>query len=316
MTLRNLRYFVNNSRPGYALREQNMRDDYEFPFTLNLNVGCIFGGCKYCYVREGSRKWGIVWGRDVRVKARISEKLDWELSNKYRDLPQHLKRVQVGNACEVFDPKVLSFTQRELNRDLVRETLEVFENHWNNGNYWMIHLVTKSHYVTRYLDILERMRQMVQIEMTLVCPDEELTRQFELYSSSVEKRLRGIRQLSDAGVFVRIMAMPFMWGRNEARELRRIAFQSGARGFKHKSLNYFDRSNMLRGVATRVGRRNDVIFDDVLLESGEPVDGQTTSMDMPIWIGRSGWGEYVPREMPTLRSGYSELNDINWGYLI
>jgi len=293
-----------------------MKDDYEFPFTFNLNVGCIFGGCKYCYVRKGSRKWKIIWGRDVRLKARLPEKLDRELSNKYQDLPQHLKRVQVGNACEVFDPKVLSFAQRELDRDLMRATLEVFERQWNNGNHWMVHVVTKSHFVTRYLDILERMRHMVQIELTLVCPDEALTRRFELYSSSVQNRLRAIQQLSDAGVFVRLMAMPFMWGRNEARELRIIAFDRGARGFKHKSLNYFDRDDMLRGIATRAGRRNDVIFNDVLVESGERADDQMTTVGMPEWLGKAAWGEVTPREMPVLRSGYAQLNEINWGYLI
>jgi DNA repair photolyase len=37
-----------HERRDDALRKQNMlKDSYEFPFTLNPNIGCLFA-CSYC----------------------------------------------------------------------------------------------------------------------------------------------------------------------------------------------------------------------------------------------------------------------------
>ncbi len=299
---------------GTALTKQKMKDNYEFPFTLNPTIGCLFG-CKYCYLQQYPFNQWAAFGEEVKVKTRLPETLDLELQ-KYRDLPQHLKRVQVGPACECFHPDVLSRTRRELERDIMSEILETFERHWNEGNHWMVHLVTKSHLITRYLDILERMRHMVQVEMTLVCLSESTRRQYERYAPSVDRRLRAIRQLSEAGIFVRVMAMPLLCQRGEALNLQQVTFNHGARGFKHKGLNYFDLKDVLQGAPERKKSRQDTIDTTLLIESGEPLNDETVTVDMPVCESKRRWVRFEPREMPILRSGYSELNDINWGYLV
>lgn len=158
---------------------------------------------------------------------------------------------------------------------------------------------------------------MVQVEMTMVCLDEGTRRNYERYAPSVRKRLRVIRQLADAGIFVRIMAMPLMCTREEALELRRIAVEeNGARGFKHKDLNYFEEADVRRGAVERRRRRNDNIDVELLVESGESVDGEFREVLMPVSEGKKRWVRFEPRAMPVLRSGYVQLNNINWGYLI
>jgi len=291
-----------------------MNDDYEFPFTLNPNMGCLFA-CNYCFLQQHFFERHAEFGSEVKVKTWMPEKLNRELESR-RGLAQHLKRVQVGVTCENFIPEVLHRTRRELGRDLMREILETFERHWNQGNRWMVHLLTKSHMVGRYLDVLTRMRHMVQVEMTLVCLDENTRRRMERYSSSVQRRLRVIRQLADNGVFVRIMAMPFMHGREEALELRRVTFDQGAQAFKHKGLNYFDPNEVLMGTPRRRRRRNDNVLTDLLVESGEPVDGETREIVMPVCEGTRRWIRFERRQMPVLRSGYTDLNNIDWSYLI
>ena len=299
---------------GTALTKQNMKDNYEFPFTLNPTIGCLFG-CKYCYLQQYPFNKMATFGQEVKVKTRLPEKLDLELQ-KYRALPQHLKRVQVGPACECFHPEVLIRTSRELGRDIMREILETFERHWSEGNHWMVHLITKSHMVTRYLDVLARMRHMVQVEMTLVCLSESTRRQYERHAPSVDKRITAIRHLSSAGIFVRIMAMPLLCRRGEALDLQQVTFNHGARGFKHKGLNYFDLEDVLQGAPERKRSRQDSIDTNLLIESGEPLNGEIVTVDMPVCEGKKRWIRFEPREMPILRSGYSQLNDIDWGYLV
>ena len=301
---------IFHEKPGFALTKQRMNGDYSFPFSLNPTIGCLFG-CRYCYLQQFPFNRWTEFGKEVKVKTWMPEKLDRELV-KYQELPQHLKRVQVGPACECFLPLVLNKTKRELGRDIMAEILDTFERHWHKGNRWMLHLVTKSHLVVQYLEILSRMNQMVQVEMTLICLDEDMRRQYERHAPSIGKRLRVIQKLAQAGVFVRIMAMPLVCDEEEALELRRVAFDHGAKAFKHKGLNYFDKEDLLNGVVEKKKRRKDVIDMNLLVESGEAVDGQTRKVLMPI----RRWKGFEVREMPILRSGYSALNEIDWGHLI
>lgn len=301
-----------HERRDAALRKQNMLNDpYEFPFTLNPNIGCLFA-CSYCYTQKDARRWQMRWGVDVKVKTWLPNKLDRELV-KYHDLPQHLKRVQVGNACECYDPTVITRTRRETGRDLIGEIYGVFRRHWNDGNQWMVHVITKSHMILRHLDILSEMLDQVQVEITLTCLDEHIRRRTERYAPSVEKRLGVIETLAGAGVFVRVMAMP-VDTREEVIDISRVTFDRGARAIKHKGLNYFEERDVLTGQVRKRKRRNDLIFTDLMVESGEPVDGERRTAIMPV--DRNKWRQLEPREMPVLRSGYSDLNDIDWGYLV
>ncbi|MBW1612593.1 MAG: hypothetical protein JRJ57_01190 [Deltaproteobacteria bacterium] len=257
----------------------------------------------------------------MKIKTWIPEKLDRELNN-YRNLPQHLKRVQVNQACEYYLPEVITRTKRELERDIMREILEVFERHWLEGNQWMVHLLTKSHLICRHIDILSRLRHMVQVELTIICLDEEYRRQLERYAPTVKKRLEVIRCLSNAGVFVRIMAMPFVGTHEEGIRLREVAFNNGARAFKHKGLNYFNVDDLIKGETKKTKRRKDIIDSNLLVKSGEFVTEnghpKTMRLLMPPKGGIKGkWQDnLVETEVEVKRSGYSELNDVDWGYIV
>jgi DNA-3-methyladenine glycosylase len=245
-------------------------------------MGCFFG-CKYCYSsRIAPFRWWWPKPNTVRVKLWLPERLDRELE-RYRTLPEALKRVQVNEYCEGYLPEVMITLKRELGRDLMAEILGIFEKHWNSANRWMVHLLTKSHFITRHTDILRQMHHMVQVEMTIECLHEEIRRKVAPKAPTIKKRLEAVKILADAGVFVRIMAMPFIGSkgddreteRREAKELWKIAKGYGAKAFKHKRLNYFRVEDVLRGEAVRVKAREDKTFDDLLIENGKQ-GGNTT----------------------------------------
>ena len=316
-----------NANTSYALREQKTwEDDYEFPFTCNPNIGCLYQ-CKYCYLQQTFFSRQAKFGEEVMVKSGIVRALDKDLK-KYSNLPQYLKRVQLGNATEIFHPTVLSSTKHELGMDIISGVLKTFQAQWKAGNKWMVHIVTKSHLIMRYVDVLKEMRDQIQVEITIVDPDDKVSRKIEPYAPAVKKRLQVIESLAKEGIFVRVMAMPYLRDEKEALEFRKQVVDLGARGFKHKGLNYFDPAAMLKGQVVKAGRRDDIIFESALLNSGEHFDGKPILVNMPQQnvneVGKSidGWKrlrgvglDLKSVTMPILNSGYSEINDIDWTYL-
>ena len=147
------------------LNPQNKIDSHNLPFTLNTSIGCHFG-CQYCYIQGFPFNLQAVFGEEVKIKLYAPAKLDEELS-KYSHLPQHLKRVQMNASTEGYLPAAMIRTKKQYGRDIMREVLEVFRRHWNNGNRWMVHLLTKSHMAIKHLDIIHNMRDQVQMEITI-----------------------------------------------------------------------------------------------------------------------------------------------------
>ena len=90
---------------GAVLRKQNRINTYNFPFTMNPTTGCLFG-CRYCYLQTGPFNLHAEFGKEMIYRTDYITKLKKELA-KHRDLPQHLKRVQIGPACEVYHPAVV-----------------------------------------------------------------------------------------------------------------------------------------------------------------------------------------------------------------
>ena len=309
-----------------ALNPQNKIDSHNLPFTLNSSIGCHFG-CQYCYIQGYPFNRYAVFGEEVKVKLWLPERLDRELS-KYDHLPQHLKRVQINVSTEGYLPAAMIRTKKQHERDIMEEVLEVFRRHWEEGNRWMVHLLTKSHMVRKHIDIIANMRDQVQLELTITTLDEERKKLLEGLAPSVRKRLNMIREFSEAGVFVRIMCMPLMGTMEEGAEVRRVCFEHGARAFKHKGVNYWDEEALLIGQAVKTGGRKDEVDEDLIVKSGEHVlqNGQpkTVTLPMPVIIKvgtNKRWrsynvGDFEDKVMTVVNSGYSEINGIDWGYIV
>ena len=304
---------------GKALNRQKTIGD-GCPFNCSPYIGCL-AGCRYCYTQGPPFSFHGEFGQEVKVKMWFPEQLNKELA-KYSCAPQHLKRIQINEACEYYHPDVMEKMERETGRDLMGEILDVMKNQWEDGNRWMLHLLSKSHHVLKHIDKLSDMRQMVQVEITLTCLDEERRRSVEPNDFTIAERLNAIRDLSRAGVFVRVMAMPLFGEREDAERLRDIVFEHGARAFKHKALNYFTWEDVQVGNPPKKTQRNDTIYRDLLVNSGElalesdrPV-AVNLLMPKPEWAKRDWYGNLEEDTVEKVKFGYSELNDVNWGYVV
>lgn len=301
-----------HNKPGPGLRRQKNIGQQNLPFTLNPCIGCLFG-CPYCYVQWSSFK-NTDFGKEIKVKTWMPHRLDREL-RKYQGLPQYLKRVQINTNCESYLPQVMIKTKQDLGKDIMWQILEVFQRHWDRGNPWMVHLFTKSHLVVKHLSLLSEMRHHVQVELSIPTLDEGIRRQFEGHAPSVNRRLRVVERLSREGIFVRVMAMP-LFRREEAERIRHIGFEHGARGFQHRGPHFWGGGNVFDGDSTRTMSREYYVFWDLLVKSGEQVLQQDHPRTKRVAMPTPKWRKLEEREMAVGDSGYSELNDVDWGYIV
>jgi len=299
---------------GIALTRQTKINQHNLPFTLNTNIGCLFE-CQYCYLQGFPFSKHSDFGKEVKIKVWIADQLDKEL-DKHRDLPSHLKRVQVNNASEGYLPQAINFMKKEYDRDIMKEVLTVFHKHWNKGNRWMVHLLTKSHLVKNHLDLIADMKDQVQLELTITTLDENKARLLETLAPSVKKRLDVINSFAKKDVFVRVMAMPLIGDCAEAERIKQTCFDIGARGFKHKSVNYFDENDLLKGMITSKGSRKDEVFSDIIVKSGEPFLENGIPKTGIFSIPDKKWKVFTDSNRIYEDNGYSDINSYDWGYAV
>jgi len=280
--------------------QQVIRSGYDIPYTMNPTIGCFYG-CSYCFTPVIQHKTFQEFSETVKVKGNFPEKIDKRLT-QLNNLPQHFKRVQINESADIYHPKVFHGMRKEYGRDLMAEIYTVSKKHWDNGNKWMLHILTKSHLITEHIEILKDIREMVQVEISICSPDEAIIRKYEKETPSLKRRLETIEKLSKEGIFVRVMAMPYLGTKDDAIKLRDLCFNVGAQGFKHKGLNYFTLEDNLQPTYVR----NDEIWDEMIVKSGEFVEGSVNIL----------WSDNQLRNVNLVDCGYTGLNNVDWGYVV
>jgi len=133
---------------------------YGFPFTLNPTMGCSFG-CKFCYSpltyrKNFAKSDRVHFFNESTIKLDIAKSLDKDLT-RLSPLPQHLKRVQINETSDYYLTEVLKKLEKE-DRDVMMDILQVFQDHWDAGNKWMLHILTKSHLIEKHLGKLKEIK--------------------------------------------------------------------------------------------------------------------------------------------------------------
>jgi DNA repair photolyase len=216
------RRILERPEGGSPYTAQTKINAFNFPFTGNPGSGCFFQ-CVYCYLRQPffQRHVTADHGKEMNYVPVMAATTRRFLAAK-AELPQYMKRVQMGVSTEMFMPQMAPYTKPD-------EVLRTFQRH---GQDWMVHLVTKSPAILDYADLLAEMKAQVQVEVSLVTLDEASSRIFEQGTPSVAQRLRIIEQLATRGIFVRLMLMPVMreYELRSVGDSREIVFQHSQTG--------------------------------------------------------------------------------------
>lgn len=198
---------VENSR---SIITRNTSPDLHFDRSINTYRGCEHG-CIYCYARPTHAYVGLSAGLDFEsklfAKPGAAKLLLKELSRKaYR-----AKTIALGTNTDPYQPI-------EKDWRVTREILEVLEktNH-------PVAIITKSHLVTRDIDILERMakKNLVRVTISVTTLDRKLSRSMEPRAATPALRLKTIHELKAANIPTSVTIGPVIPALND-HEIERI----------------------------------------------------------------------------------------------
>ncbi len=192
--------------------------DLNFDWSLNPYQGCEHG-CSYCYARNSHYYWAldaaVDFERHILVKPNAPELLIQHLEKKsWKPAP-----IMLSGNTDCYQPLERKFK-------ITRRLLEVFLEYRNP-----VGIITKNALIERDLDILQKLAEhkLVQVAFSINTLDEQLRRFMEPRTASSKKRLKAVKDLSDAGIPVSVMIAPIIPGLN-SHEILPLAEKSSEAG--------------------------------------------------------------------------------------
>ncbi|MGQ9678974.1 MAG: radical SAM protein [bacterium] len=192
-------------------------------YSVNPYLGCSHG-CVYCYASFLKRYYRIVepWGSFVEAKVNLPAVLQRE-----RKMPG---KVFLGTVCDPYQPVEAIFK-------LSRQVLEIL-----GRAGFKVEVLTKSNLILRDLEIMKRYPGF-GVELTVTTLDERVRQIFEPGAVPVDKRLRALARLVEAGVPTTVFVGPVLPYFSDSREELEAIFRAIARAGVRQVL--VDRFNYL-----------------------------------------------------------------------
>lgn len=156
-------------------------------YYLNYVRGCSHG-CSYCWSR---RLQGIPYEEWIKPELRPIDGLDEQLEI----WKPKISRLFLCNSSDAYQP-IARKTTREIMSKLIR----------NNIRFTIL---TKSHEALNDIDLLKNYPRCC-IGFSITTDDDEQRVRWEPYSSSIQERIKAIRQFKDAGVKTWISMEPIL----------------------------------------------------------------------------------------------------------
>lgn len=180
-----------------SILSRNSSPDIPFDTSLNPYRGCEHG-CIYCFARPTHAYLDLSPGLDFETKlyakANAAERLRDELSRpSYR-----CETIALGVNTDAYQP-----IERE--QRITRGILEVLHD-----TDHPVALITKSSLIERDIDLLAPMaaQRLAVAAVTITTLDADLARTLEPRAATPSRRLRTIRELTDAGIPVGVSVAP------------------------------------------------------------------------------------------------------------
>jgi DNA repair photolyase len=212
-----LRTDITIERPK-SIITRNDSPDLSFDRSINPYRGCEHG-CVYCFARPTHAYMGLSPGLDFETRLFVKDGAAAVLARELSAPGYQPKTIAIGTNTDPYQPI-------EKRHRVMRSVLEVLDrmNH-------PVGIVTKSHLVTRDIDILASMakRGLVKVGVSVTTLDRKLARLMEPRAATPDRRLDAIEQLSDAGVPTTVMVAPIIPAINDA-EIETILTRAHAMG--------------------------------------------------------------------------------------
>ncbi|MDP8915855.1 MAG: PA0069 family radical SAM protein, partial [Pseudomonadota bacterium] len=172
--------------------------------SINPYRGCEHG-CTYCYARPAHAYMGLSPGLDFESRLFFKPEAAALLERELSKPGYKVQNIQIGGNTDPYQP-----IERKLR--ITRGVLEVLQRFQHPFS-----IITKSHAITRDLDILGPMGRagLARAAVSVTTLDRKLARSMEPRAATPERRLEAIRALADAGAPTVVMFAPVIPGLND-----------------------------------------------------------------------------------------------------
>ncbi|MPQ93566.1 PA0069 family radical SAM protein [Thioclava sp. JE_KL1] len=203
---------------------RNQSPDVPFERSLNPYRGCEHG-CIYCFARPSHGYLGLSAGLDFETRLIARPEAPQVLEEELRKKSYRPNVLAIGTNTDPYQPL-------ERKMEIMRAVLEVLQAYRHP-----VSIVTRGSTILRDLDILAPMAEagLAQVGVSVTTLDAKLARDLEPRAPSPPTRIRMIRELSRAGIPVRVMAAPMIPGLTD-HELEAILTEARRAGAKAASM--------------------------------------------------------------------------------
>jgi DNA repair photolyase len=210
-----------------TLIRENDSPDIPFRYSLNPYRGCEHG-CAYCYARPTHETLGMNAGLDFETKVLVKYDAVKLLRKELNRKSWTAEPIMISGVTDCYQPAERRF---RLTRGILEVLLEAGQP---------MCLITKNSLVCRDIDLLGSLaqRRLASVAISLTTLDAQLAKTLEPRTATPAARLRAIRELTAAGVPVRVMIAPIIPGVNDAEipSILASAKEAGACGAGHVML--------------------------------------------------------------------------------
>jgi DNA repair photolyase len=178
-----------------------------FRWSLNPYRGCAHA-CHYCYARATHAYFGMNADEDFETKIIVKTNMPEVLRKELRKSSWSRERVALGTATDPYQPC-------EGRYRVTRGCLEALRD-----GATPVSIVTKSTLVLRDRDVLVELAQLpgTRVNFTITTLDATLSRLVEPGTPPPAKRLKVMRQLSEAGIPCGVYLAPVLPGLTDSEE--------------------------------------------------------------------------------------------------
>ena len=193
--------------------------DVGMMYSMNPYQGCEHG-CIYCYARNTHEFWGYSAGLDFERRILIKKEAPKLLESKLKSKSWQAETIVLSGNTDCYQPA-------EKKTKITRACLEVFLKYRHP-----VGIITKNALVLRDLDILQELAKdnLVGVNISVTSLSEDTRRLLEPRTTTIAKRLKAIKVLSENNVPVNAMLAPIIPGINshEIMKLAKAVSDNGA----------------------------------------------------------------------------------------
>jgi DNA repair photolyase len=198
---------------------RNTSPDLPFNQSINAYRGCEHG-CIYCFARTTHAYLDLSPGIDFETKLIAKTNAADQLEIELRKTNYRCQAIAMGTNTDPYQPI-------ERDQQLTRQLLEVLTTFQHPCS-----IITKSQLILRDIDLLAAMakKNLCHVGISLTTLDDGLKTKLEPRTASGRARVKVIRQLSEAGIPVSVLAAPIIPIINDAEleDLLSAAAEAGA----------------------------------------------------------------------------------------